>query len=278
VVEALPEPTSALADEIERALLARLPSLMKARAPRRIAYFGACSGVMCAALRALYPDAVWMDAVDGANTFSTQAHTFLAPFSKGVSAKPTGVCLPQGERGANQNRADAERADLVLGMPAAADRFTPLTSAMFRDIKNALADNGVFLFATLGPQTLLPLQALCSPTTASHTFASWPTLVDLGNALVAAGLARPVLDCETLTFTYASAADALDELARDGWINTTLSTTLHTTSCAQDAARALTVADGSAAVPFEIFYGVAWNRSSAVGRSVWQPLRPQWRT
>jgi hypothetical protein len=30
----------------------------------------------------------------------------------------------------------------------------------------------------------------------------------------------------------------------------------------------LTVADGSAAVPFEIFYGVAWKASSAVGQAL----------
>ncbi|MDR2174028.1 MAG: hypothetical protein LBE32_07510 [Burkholderiales bacterium] len=223
MVETLPEPTSALAAEIERTLLARLPSLMKATAPRRIACFGATFAM----LRALYPDAEWVDVGDGAD------------------------------------------ANLILGMPAAAANFAPYTPTMFSNIKNALAGGGVFLFATLGPQTLLPLQSLCSSATALHTFASWPTLVDLGNALVAAGLARPVLDCETLTFTYASAADALDELARDGWFNTTL----HATSCAQDAERALTAADGSAAVPFETFYGVAWNASPAAGQPSWQPLR-----
>ena len=35
-------------------------------------------------------------------TFSTSPPT-LAPFSKGVSAKPTGVCFPQGERGENND-------------------------------------------------------------------------------------------------------------------------------------------------------------------------------
>jgi hypothetical protein len=215
VVEASPEPASALADEIERTLLARLPSLMKAIMPCRIAGLGAAP----AALRTRYPNAAWVDVADGAN------------------------------------------ADLIWGASATTASFAPYTSAMFRDINNALTNNGVFLFAALGPQTLLPLQSLCSSATTPHAFASWSTLVDLGNALVAAGLVKPVLDRETLTFTYASAADALAELARDGWFDAT--------SCAQDAAQALTVADGSAAVPFEIFYGVAWKSSSAVGLSFW---------
>jgi malonyl-CoA O-methyltransferase len=135
---------------------------------------------------------------------------------------------------------------------------------MFHDIKNALADGGVFLFATLGPQTLLPLQPLCSSLTTPHDFASWPTLVDLGDALVAAGLAKPVLDREILTFTYDTADAALAELARDGWFDAARGAA----SCTAEAARALTADDGSAAVPFEILYGVAWNTAPAA----WQPL------
>ncbi|MDR0247330.1 MAG: hypothetical protein LBI16_02900, partial [Burkholderiales bacterium] len=186
------EPTSALVGEIEQVLLARLPSLIKAPPPRRIA----CLGDVPPTLQARYPNAAWVNVADGAD------------------------------------------ADLIWGAFVGAASFTPYTPAVFRDINNALADNGVFLLATLGPQTLLPLQPLCSPATTPHAFASWPTLVELGNALVAAGLAKPVLDCETLMFTYASAADALAELARDGWFDAS--------SCAQDATQALTAADGSA--------------------------------
>ncbi|MCL2310672.1 MAG: hypothetical protein FWC42_10500 [Proteobacteria bacterium] len=223
MVSAPSEPTSALADEMALALLARLSSLKMANPPRRIACLGARFDVTFAALRVQYPDAVWVDAGDGSN------------------------------------------ADLILGMPVAAANFAPCDTATFRDVKNALAGGGVFLFATLGPQTLLPLQSLCSPATTPHVFASWPTLVDLGNALVAAGLTKPVLDREILTFTYADAADALDELRQDGWFNAA--------SHAADAARLLTVADGSAASSFEIFYGVAWNASSVAKPLSWQPLR-----
>jgi hypothetical protein len=155
--------------------------------------------------------------------------------------------------------ADGANIDLIWGIPGAT--FAPYIPTMLHSIKNALADNGVFFFATLGPQTLLPLQPLCSSATTPYAFASWPTLVNLGDALVAAGLARPVLDREILAFTYTSAAPAFAELARDGWFDAA--------SCATDAARALTAADGSVTVPFEIFYGVAWNTVP----DEWQPLR-----
>jgi len=154
-------------------------------------------------------------------------------------------------------------ADLIWGAPATGATFAPYTAAIFGDIKNALANDGVFFFATLGPQTLLPLQALCSSATTPHAFASWPTLVDLGDALVAAGLTRPVLDRETLTFTYATAADALAELARDGWFDAG--------ACAEAAARLLTAADGAVAVPFDVIYGVAWNASPVA----WKAMRFQ---
>ena len=157
-------------------------------------------------------------------------------------------------------------ADLIWDAPAMGASFAPYTPARFRDIKSALANDGVFFFATLGPQTLLPLHALCSSATTAHAFATWPTLVDLGDALVTAGLTRPVLDRETLTFTYATAADALAELARDGWFDAS--------SCAEDAARLLTAADGSVAVPFDVIYGVAYQKSGnedQVSRISWHP-------
>lgn len=209
---------SALAGEIEQALLARLPAL-KMTVPRRIAGRSA----MPAALRARYPDAVRVAATARA------------------------------------------AADLLWDAPGAAAMFHPYTPAIFQDIEATLAEDGVFFFATLGPQTLLPLRPLCSPATTAHAFASWPALVDLGDALIAAGLARPVLDRELLTFAYADATAALAELAQDGWFDAT--------ACGPNvvsmAAQALTAADGSAAVPFEIFYGVAWNAVPAV----WRPLR-----
>ncbi|MDR2244290.1 MAG: hypothetical protein LBE15_02625, partial [Burkholderiales bacterium] len=188
MVEALSEPASALIGEIESVLLARLPSLKMATAPRRII----CLGTVPAALRARYPNAVWTDVADGSGETSI-AHTpfTLSPRGRGCH-KGAGegekqpfypsppAPLPQGERGAKHSASSQEsknlnqksvNADLIFGMPSAAANFAPYTPAMFCDIKNALADNGVFLFATLGPQTLLPLQPLCSPATTPHDFA-----------------------------------------------------------------------------------------------------------
>jgi hypothetical protein len=223
MVEALTGLTVTLAREIEQTLLARLSTLAM-ETPRRIACVGASSvGISVSTL----PEA--------------------------LRARYPDAAWMDIANGAN--------IDLIWGIPNIATTFTPYTAAMFHGIKNALADNGVFFFATLGPQTLLPLQSLCSSATTPHAFATWPTLMDLGNALVAAGLARPVLDRKILTFTYTTAAAALTELMRDDWFDAS--------SCSAEAARVLTADDGSAEVPFEIYYGVAWNTVP----DDWQPLR-----
>lgn len=90
--------------------------------------------------------------------------------------------------------------------------LNPKPQAVMRGWHQALAVDGVLMFSTLGPGTLASLTAL-------YARAGWPTplapfvdMHDLGDMLVGAGFADPVMDQETVTLTWADPQALLQEL------------------------------------------------------------------
>jgi malonyl-CoA O-methyltransferase len=76
----------------------------------------------------------------------------------------------------------------------------------------ALAVDGFVMFSCLGPGTLLALQALYRRMGWGSPMAELVDMHDLGDMLVQAGFADPVMDQETLTLSWADPAAALAEL------------------------------------------------------------------
>ena len=127
--------------------------------------------------------------------------------------------------------------------------------------QRALAPQGWLMFSTLGPQTLRELREI-------HADAGWPAphapftdMHDLGDLLVHAGFADPVMDQETLTLTWSSAAAALVELrALGGNASADRGAGLRTPRWRERLCAALQArADGQGriALRFEIVYGHA---------------------
>ena len=82
---------------------------------------------------------------------------------------------------------------------------------IFREVHRALRPPGVFLFSTLGPDSLKELRRAWTGVdnfTHVHEFAD---MHNIGDALVQAGFTEPVMDVELLTVTYAD----LNGLIRD---------------------------------------------------------------
>jgi malonyl-CoA O-methyltransferase len=84
--------------------------------------------------------------------------------------------------------------------------------SLLRRWQRALAVDGFLMFSTLGPGSLTALTAL-------YTRLGWPAplapfvdMHDIGDMLVEAGFADPVMDQELLTLTWASPEAALAEL------------------------------------------------------------------
>src|SRR5262245_30407582 len=84
--------------------------------------------------------------------------------------------------------------------------------AALREWHRVLAVGGLLMFSTLGPDTLAELR-LAAGAGRVHAFAD---MHDVGDLLVAAGFAEPVMDTERLTLLYADGAALLADLRASG--------------------------------------------------------------
>lgn len=147
----------------------------------------------------------------------------------------------------------------------------------FREMHRVLAVDGLLMFTAFGPDTLKELRRCfvqTDPVPHVHRFID---MHDLGDALVKAGFAEPVMDMETITLAY----DSFDALLRD----------LRTSGaqCALAgrrrglagkkrwaqvrAAYEMHRRDGRLPASFEVVYGHAWKpkpRTLADGRAIVQ--------
>ncbi len=87
--------------------------------------------------------------------------------------------------------------------------------AALAEFHRVLAPEGLLMFSTLGPDTLKELRAAAGEGRV-HSFAD---MHDLGDRLVAAGFAAPVMDMETLTLAYRDVPALLADLRASGQTN-----------------------------------------------------------
>lgn len=84
----------------------------------------------------------------------------------------------------------------------------------FAEAQRVLQPGGLFMFSTLGPDTLKELRAAAG---SDHVHVSrFIDMHDIGDALVRAGFSAPVLDVERFTLTYDDALSAMRDLKAIG--------------------------------------------------------------
>ncbi len=134
--------------------------------------------------------------------------------------------------------------------------------ACLAEIARVTRKDGVFAFATLGPDSLSELREAWQPIDADSHVSNFPDMHDIGDALVQAGLRDPVLDVDYLTITYRDTKALYRDLTSAGARNC-----LHgrkktlTGRCrfrAMDRLLAANVADGIVSLKLELVYGHAW--------------------
>jgi malonyl-CoA O-methyltransferase len=84
--------------------------------------------------------------------------------------------------------------------------------ACLRAWHRALANEGFLMFSTFGPGSLASLRHLYGGQGWGAPMAPLVDMHDLGDMLVEAGFADPVMDQETVTLTFSKADDALSDL------------------------------------------------------------------
>ena len=149
--------------------------------------------------------------------------------------------------------------------------------AVFRECRRVLRPGGLLTFATLGPDTLMELRRAWAVADGHVHVNRFIDMHDLGDALVRAGLAEPVMDVERLTLTYAEVRDLMRDLKAVGARNSnngrprglTGKGGLARMTTAYEEARC----DGRLPATYEVVYGQAWcpvgpSRRRASGEAV----------
>ncbi len=133
---------------------------------------------------------------------------------------------------------------------------------VMREVARVLVSGGVFVFTTLGPDTLLECRVAWSKLDeAVHTH-GFLDMHDVGDALLASCLADPVIDQERLTLYYPTPVELIKELRGVGVGNTHLERSVGLTGREKwrGFLAGLEAQRSKQGVPltYEVVYGLAW--------------------
>jgi malonyl-CoA O-methyltransferase len=140
--------------------------------------------------------------------------------------------------------------------------WLPDPGAAFSEIARVLRPGGVFAFATLGPDSLQELRRAWAGIDDDPHVHAFADMHDIGDGIVRAGLADPVLDVDRLTVSYEDADRLFSDLARAGARNVRPDRPRGLTGRRRNAAmrRALFDAAGGERIvlDLELVYGHCW--------------------
>ena len=145
----------------------------------------------------------------------------------------------------------------------------------FAEFLRALRVGGLLMFTTFGPDTLGELRSAFARVDRATHVSRFLDMHDLGDMLVRAGFAEPVMDMERLALTYADAGALMRDLRATGARNATVGRPRGLTGkgrwqrmlAALDAFRR----EGRLPATFEVVYGHAWKPEPRVapdGRAI----------
>ena len=123
-------------------------------------------------------------------------------------------------------RVVADARELPLAAAAADMIFSNLLlqwcddlDAVFAGLRRAIAPHGLLTFTTLGPDTLIELRTAWREADDKPHLHGFFDMHDIGDALVRAGFAEPVMDVERYTLTYLDVPALLADLRGTGSAN-----------------------------------------------------------
>jgi malonyl-CoA O-methyltransferase len=152
--------------------------------------------------------------------------------------------------------------------------------ATLLELRRVLAPGGLLMFTTLGPDTLCELRASWSAVDGYTHVNPFIDMHDVGDALLQARWAEPVMDTERLTMTYRDLATLMLDLKHIGAHNVTRGRARGLTgkhrfqgfTTAYEAFRR----DGVLPSTYEVIYGHAWSPPSKTATAeVPPPLIPR---
>lgn len=235
---------AALEQEVCLRLLERCE--FQRRPPKRILDLGCGTGSGCEALKRQFRRAqvIGLDAATAMLSGLRRRATLLRPL------RP--VC-------GDMVRLPFAHASMDLLFSSMALHWSKDLAALFDECRRVLQPDGMLLFATLGPGSLAEVSEAWAEAGLSGSSAPLPDLMQVGDALMAAGFREPVMDMERITVQYPGLAALTRELECtgasqlvDGWSG------WQAQQQKLERALAARLTDGRVPVTFEIVYGTAF--------------------
>ena len=140
-----------------------------------------------------------------------------------------------------------------------------------RELQRTLEVGGLLMFAMLGPDTLKELRAACQESGLASPLRQLQDMHNIGDMLLAAGFADPVMDMEMVTLTYSGARGLLRDQRHLGVRDALLGKLPWRDWRRVFRAYAGKCVDGRWPASFEIVYGHAWKSAphhAEDGRSI----------
>ena len=224
--------------------------------PRVIVDLGAGTGHASRALKSMFPKAevIALDIATGMLQAARRQQSLLRRFAR-VAADARKLPLT------------SQSVDLVFSNLMV--QWCDPPDSVFAEVQRVLKPHGLFTFTTFGPDTLKELRAAWAQVD-SHTHVNrFTDMHDVGDALVRAHFAEPVLDVESFTLTYADVYGLMRELKAIGAHNVTRGRPQGLTG--RRALEKMVAAyesfrrDGKLPATYEVVYGHAWGPVQRLG-------------
>jgi malonyl-CoA O-methyltransferase len=243
-----------LAGRLREAMIARLEWI--AFIPECVLDLGCGTGHGAAALAARWPRARVI-ALDAAARMLAEARRLAADSRiEWLCAEAEAVPLPDAS-------VDLVFSNLVL--PWCED-----IDAVFAEAARILKPRGLFTFTTLGPDTLVELRAAWRAADDAAHVHPFTDMHDLGDGLVRAGFAEPVLDVARYTLTYPHVGALMHDLKASGSQNAANGRSRGLTGRGRIAAMTEAYepfrAEGVLPASVEAVFGQAWGALERRGR------------
>jgi len=221
--------------------------------PRTILDLGAATGTATRVLARRFRQARVI-ALDLSHNMLEQTRKKQGWFSRVSTVQADAAALPFADR-----CFDVVFANLLLpwvGNPA----------QTFAEVSRVLVKDGLFLFATLGPDSLSEIRRAWASIDSGVHVNLFPDMHDVGDAAVHAGLRDPVLDVDRLAITYQDSGSLFRELTAMGARNSLLrrdrSLSAAKRVTAMTAALESLRDGGPLALELELVFGHCWGSGS----------------
>ncbi len=239
---------AALQQEVGQRLLERLDYLKAT--PTHILDIGCGTGVITRALQQRYKKArvTGLDLAHGMAVYAHKKRTWLAR-ERFVCADMEALPFA------------AQSFDLIVSNLAL--QWQDDLSAVFSEFQRVLKPGGALLFATFGPDTLMELRQSWRAVDERIHVNRFMDMHDVGDALLRAHLADPVIDCEKICLTYRDVKTLMRELKAIGAHNVNQGRT-HGLTPPNHLKKMMAHyetfrrSDGYLPATYEIVYGNAW--------------------